>query len=121
LYSLISVCVSAGSTLEEAKELAKEALLDHVALLKEMGEEIPAPSTLDTIMEQQFRDSVAFLVNLPSQRIVRVNVTFPEDVLAVIDRQAQNCHLSRSAFLTHAARWYKESINPHTSQPVRKR
>jgi predicted RNase H-like HicB family nuclease len=42
-------CVTAGSTLEEARSMAAEALALHVAGMREDGEEVPEPSTLDDL------------------------------------------------------------------------
>ena len=97
-------CITAAPTLVEAKAEAKEALLVHIEVMKEVGESIPAPSTLDDVMqEKEYRDAVAFLVEVPSSRSVRVNVTFTEESLAMIDRRARRSHLTRSAFLAKAA------------------
>jgi predicted RNase H-like HicB family nuclease len=59
-------CITAGRTLDEAKEMAREALTGHIALMREAGESLPEPSTLDLVMsDPQFRDgAAAFLVNL---------------------------------------------------------
>src|SRR5579862_2542020 len=81
-------CITAGKTLDEAKDMAYEALLEHVTLLKEMNETIPQPSSLDDIMSSDANhEAVAFLVTMPSQKSVRVNVTFPEDILHLIDHK----------------------------------
>ena len=97
-------CVSAGKTLEEAQVMAQEAITTHRELLKEMGESVPLPSSLDEIMaDKQNQDAVAVLVRIPTDKTVRINVTFPEDVLEIIDRRASHYHLSRSAFLAEAA------------------
>ncbi len=97
-------CISAGKTLEEAQKMAQEALSNHRELLKEFGETIPAPSNLDEIMaDKENQGAVAVLVQIPTHKTVRVNVTFPEDVLEIIDRRASHYHLSRSAFLAEAA------------------
>ena len=97
-------CVSAGETLEEAKAMAQEAVINHMSLLKEMHEQVPAPTTLEEIMScPENRSAIAFLVEVPSHHTVRINITLPEDVLAIIDRRAQRLNLSRSAFLVEAA------------------
>lgn len=97
-------CISAGETLEEAKLIAQEAIISHISVLKEMNELIPAPSTLEEIMSfPENRSAIAFLVHVPSNHSVRINITLPEDVLSVIDRRAKRLHLSRSAFLAEAA------------------
>ena len=98
---------TAGHSLDEARALAEEALAFHVAGMLEDGEPIPEPSTLDAVMsDPEYRDGVVTLISLkPSaRRSVRVNVTLPEDVLAEIDRYAENHGLSRSGFLAQAAK-----------------
>lgn len=107
-------CVSAGETLEQVKVMAQEALISHIDLLKEMGELIPTPTTLEEIMMcSENRSTIAFVVDIPSDRTVRINITLPDDVLSVIDRRARKLHLSRSAFLAEAALHYgKPNIRP---------
>ena len=100
-------CVTAGHTLEEARILAQEALTLHVGGMLEDEQEIPAPSSLDRIMQDlETNDFIAVLAVAPSQspRAVRVNVTFPEDVLSAIDSYAEEHGLSRSGFLARAAK-----------------
>jgi len=100
-------CVTAGTTLDEARRLAAEALALHMEGMAEDGEMIPAPSPLAEIMsERENRDAVAFLVPAPSKstRVVRVNITMPEDVLAEIDRYAEGHGLTRSGLIATAAK-----------------
>ena len=99
--------VTAGSTLDEAREMAEEALAFHVEGLIEDGETLPQPSSLEVVMANpENKDGVAILVSLKaaSSRAVRINVTLPEDVLARIDAVAAAAGLSRSAFLAKAAK-----------------
>ena len=59
-------CVSAGRTLEEAQIMAQEALTTHRELLKEMGEPVPLPTSLDEIMaDKNNHDAIAVLVHVP--------------------------------------------------------
>lgn len=91
-------------TLDEVKPLAKEALIERIELMKEIGEPIPEPSSLDAIMQDaDNHDAVAFLVDAPTSKIVRVNVCFPEDLLQLIDKSAKKSHMSRSAYLVSLA------------------
>jgi predicted RNase H-like HicB family nuclease len=98
-------CVTAGSTLEEAREMAAEALALHIAGLLEDGEEIPEPSTLDELRDDPaMRGAVAFLVTpLESERTVRINITARESQLAEIDSRARAAKMSRSAFMVQRA------------------
>lgn len=56
-------CITAGQTLEEAKNMAREALTGHIAVMRDGGDPIPDPSSLDMVMRHpEFRGGVAFLV-----------------------------------------------------------
>src|SRR5262249_11884994 len=84
--------VTAGTTLDDARAMAEEALALHVEGLLEDVEPIPEPSTLEEIMsDPDNRSGVAILVSLKSgqPKAVRVNVTLPADVLEQIDRYAE--------------------------------
>jgi len=101
-------CITAGSTIDEAKDLAQEALAFHLEGLLADGDRIPAPSRLEDILaDPQNADAVAFLVvpvHLPASKTVRVNISVPEDTLRQIDAAAKQRGLSRSSFLVQAAR-----------------
>ncbi len=99
-------CVTAGSTLDEARAMADEALRFHVDGMLEDRESLPEPQSLEAIMADPANlEAVAFLVDLPDSptRTVRVNVTLPEPILRRIDDWAKSHGLSRSAFLAEAA------------------
>ena len=99
-------CITAGSTLEEAKEMAREVLPFHIEGMQEDGESIPEPMTLDDAMRHEFAEGAQafFLIEVPlDDPIVRANITVPKGILDRIDRYAKEHHLSRSAFLTQAA------------------
>ena len=100
-------CVTAGGTLDEAREMAREALAFHVRGMREDGEDLPRPSSLDAVMAlPDFADGVAILVALPQARPknVRVNIMLPEEDLRAIDAKAREEGVSRSSFLLRAAR-----------------
>jgi len=97
-------CFSAGDTLEEARVNAHDALKGHLAMLAEDGDPIPAPSALETIMARpEYGDAAALLVSVPDQHSVRLNISFPSDLVAKVDTYAKARHMSRSAFLAMAA------------------
>ncbi len=96
-------CVTAGGTLEVARQRAAEALRFHIDGMREDGDTIPEPSRLDTVVrDADNRDAVAVLVDVPGShaRSVRVNIMLPEEVLQAIDKASAN----RSRFLADAAR-----------------
>ena len=99
--------ITAGTTLEDARSMAEEALTLHVEGLIEDREAIPEPSTLDEVMSNpDNRDGVAILVAVKTEapKCIRVNVTLPEDILNKIDKTADRQGVTRSAFLARAAK-----------------
>lgn len=99
--------VTAGTTLDEARDMAEEALALHIEGLLEDGEAIPEPSTLEQVMaDPDNRSAVAILVSARSDqpKVVRVNVTLPEDVLEQIDTYAEAHGFTRSGLLAQAAK-----------------
>jgi predicted RNase H-like HicB family nuclease len=100
-------CVTAGSSLEEARAMAQEALELHIEGMLEDGEAIPEPSTLDAVMSDAAnRDAVAFLVPISDQKAkaVRVNITLPDFILKAIDQQAAESGHTRSGYIAWLAR-----------------
>ncbi|MBI5570179.1 MAG: type II toxin-antitoxin system HicB family antitoxin [Desulfomonile tiedjei] len=98
-------CITAGRTLEEAHRRASEVLQFHIRGMREDGDPIPEPSSLDRVMADPANaDAVPFLVTVPDTKTKRVNITVPEHELQAIDECAQRHNLSRSAFLLEAAK-----------------
>jgi predicted RNase H-like HicB family nuclease len=101
-------CVTAGSSIDEAKDMAKEALAGHVQTMIDYGDNILAPSRLESIMaDPENADVIAFLVVTvpdPNPKSVRVNITVPENTLRQIDAAAKKLGMSRSSFLVRAAK-----------------
>lgn len=107
-------CITAGKTIDEAKDMAQEALSGHIRVMDEFGEKIPDPSNLEKVMSLSDDEKFVafFIVSAPDKksRKVRVNITVPEEELNQIDSFAKQQGMTRSAFLIKAA---KETI--HTS------
>jgi predicted RNase H-like HicB family nuclease len=99
--------ITAGTTLDDARAMAEEALAFHIQGISEDGDPIPEPSTLESVMANRgSRDAVAFLVRVkrPAAKTVRVNVTMGEETLAAIDHYAETHGYTRSGLLVQAAR-----------------
>jgi predicted RNase H-like HicB family nuclease len=93
---------SAGDTIQAAARNAETGLRGHLEMMVEAGEPIPDPSELDAIpRDDDIQEAARLLVRaeVPSSRIVRINVTLPEDLIRRIDARADN----RSKFLAVAA------------------
>lgn len=100
-------CITAGRSLDEAREMAAEALALHLEGMADAELAVPEPSSLEAVMaDPENRDAVAFLVPAPAgqDKAVRVNITLPERTLAEIDRYTRAHGTNRSAFLAEAAR-----------------
>lgn len=99
--------ITAGSTLDEARAMAAEALAFHLEGVAEDGEAVPEPSSLEEIMAvAENRGGVAVLIPAPAEQVksVRINITLPADVLNAIDQHAEREGFTRSGFLAQAAK-----------------
>ena len=104
-------CFSAGDTLDDALSSAQEAIECHVEGLLMDGEPLPASKPLQAHQANEtFAAGTWALVDVDmsklSDKSVRVNITMPARVLAVVDAAASRAGESRSALLTHAALEY---------------
>jgi predicted RNase H-like HicB family nuclease len=87
-------CSTTGKTIDEAKDLADEALLLHLEGMREDGEQLPVPSNLeDIVADPENADAVAFLVvSIPDTQgkaKKRINITVPEETQRRIDAAAR--------------------------------
>ena len=100
-------CVTAGKDLIEIHRLAQEALVFHIAGMREDGETLPAPTSYEHIAtDPAFADAKAFIsvqVKGNLVRAVRVNITIPDNMLVKIDKAAKKRGVNRSSFLVQAA------------------
>ena len=105
-------CITAGSSLEEACRMAAEALSLHIAGMRQDGERLPRPSTLDELRnDPAMKGAVAFLVEAAEpERIVRINITVREGQLSEIDSRARAARLSRSAYMVHQSLGKKTGV-----------
>jgi len=71
--------ITAGKDLDDARDMAEEALALHIEGLLEDGESIPSPSSLEEIMADPANTgAVAILVTATTGTVKRVNITMPE-------------------------------------------
>ncbi len=104
-------CVSDGGTIDEAIRRGAEALAFHVEGMIQDGEDIPAPRTVQAVEADhgldEWRESavvcfVPLILDKGSPR--RVNVSLDYGLLQAIDDEANRRGMTRSAFLSSAAR-----------------
>ncbi|WP_025235839.1 type II toxin-antitoxin system HicB family antitoxin [Mannheimia sp. USDA-ARS-USMARC-1261] len=103
-------CFSAGDTLEEAFNNAKEAILFHIETLIEDGEVIPQPTALENHKNNpEYKDFIFALVDVDLTHLMgkteKINVTLPSLLIRRIDEfVAKNpVYKTRSGFLAQVA------------------
>jgi predicted RNase H-like HicB family nuclease len=101
-------CVGAGATPEAAIFDATHALRDVFTHKQSSGAALPSASTLAAVLASGELEPGETTVLIPllidAGRTVRANLTFDAGLLAVIDEEALQRGLTRSAFLASAAR-----------------
>ena len=104
-------CFSAGDTLDEAIESAREAIECHVEGLLMDGEPVPLRASIEEYQtNEDYRGGVWAIVHVDisklSSKSRRINITLPERVLAIVDQAAVREGQSRSGLLARAALSY---------------
>lgn len=102
-------CFSAGDTMEEAMENARQAIDQHIEIMIEDGVAIPSARSLSEIQaDPEFLGWIWAVVDVPVEKYLgpaeKINITVPRLVLARIDEYAKSHGMSRSGFLVEAAR-----------------
>ncbi len=104
-------CVSEGETIDEAYRRGAEALAFHVEGMIEDGERIPEPRSIEAISADPslaaWREGavigfIPLILDKGSPR--RVNISLDYGLLRAIDAEAERRGMTRSAFLSSAAR-----------------
>ena len=104
-------CFSAGSTLDEALAMAREAIELHLGGLIEEGMPVPRPGKIEQHQrDPRYKGGTWAVVSVdPASlrvRAKRVNITLPERVLDAVDRRAAAEGETRSGLLARAAAQY---------------
>ncbi len=101
-------CITAGKTVDDAKDMAQEALEGHIAVMVDEGLTLPAPSSLEDVLKDgDYKNAAAYFivsVKLPKKEPVRFNASMDADLLILIDKKAQQFGMTRSGFIAEAAR-----------------
>jgi len=105
--------IASGDSIEEVVADAEAALVVALEVMHEDGSEIPEPSLIDHVAELEDAKDARAIVLVEArfaEPTVRVNTTIPASLVARIDREAQRRGMSRSAFLSEAARAALRSV-----------
>ncbi|HEY8053715.1 MAG: type II toxin-antitoxin system HicB family antitoxin [Steroidobacterales bacterium] len=101
-------CFSAGDTVEDAFDMAREAIEAHCEVLAEDGKDLPEPRPMSEWQaSREYKAWTWGIVDVPVERFFgpaeKVNITVPGRLLKQIDQYAKKNGQTRSGFLTHAA------------------
>lgn len=104
-------CFSAGDTLDEALDMAEEAIFSHLELLLEDGEDIPTANPVSAHKDDpDYADGVWAVVDVDITPLLgkseKINVTLPHLLITKIDKivAANPKYKSRSGFLAEASK-----------------
>ena len=102
-------CTSGGDTLALAYSNAEEAILGHLNIMVEAGEELPQPGENPEAPHDLNGGDLVAMVRVDLSKLELFNkttpitVTIPLRTKALVDNAARQAGLSRSAFLARAA------------------
>ena len=100
--------------MDDAKDMAQEALAGHVGLMQEEGLILPNPSSLEIILkDKNYKEAVAyFIVEIKSSvpSLVRFNASMDSNLLSLVDKRAQELGMTRSGFFAAVVR---KELNPN--------
>ena len=92
-------CVTVGKNLEEAKEMAQEALQFHVDGMLQDGEDLPKMKTLDEIKKKYKKAEIFLVVAVKIKtKATRINISIDEKLLRKLDKFLLNSNETRSSF-----------------------
>lgn len=102
-------CYSAGDTLDEVFENAKEAIELWVETVIEDGGQLPACKTLtEHQANPDYQGWIWSVIDVPVEKYLgpaeKINITMPKLLLHWVDDYAKTHGMTRSGFLAHAAR-----------------
>jgi len=104
-------CFSAGSTIEEAINMAQEAAECHIEGILIDSEPIPAPSDIDVHKNNpDYKDGIWALIDIDISKLSleseQINITIPERLVRIIDQYAKKYGSSRSGLVAQAVSEY---------------
>lgn len=99
-------CFSAGDTLEEALDNAREAVATWLESQLDNGEAVPASKTVDAYFKD-FAGWIPSMVDIDLADVLgeaeRINISLPKRVIRRLDAQAEKANTNRSAYIAKLA------------------
>ncbi len=103
----LSGCYSAGSSIDEAMSMAKEAIECHIEGMLLDGEVIPSIAAIEDHKEiPEYKDGIWGIVEVDISKLSvkskRINITIPGELLHAVDQYAKKHGETRSGLLAQA-------------------
>ena len=100
-------CFSAGTTMDEAMTMAREAIECHIGGLLLDGDPLPALQSLEIHQENpEYAGGIWCIVDIDisqfDDHVVRVNIKLPRRILRTVDACAKRMGETRSGFIARA-------------------
>ncbi len=104
-------CYSAGSDIDEAMSMVKEAIECHLEGMLIDGEPIPKIVPIEKHQQNiEYKDGIWGIIEIDLSKLSvkskRVNITIPENLLHTVDQYAKQHGETRSGLLTQAVTEY---------------
>lgn len=104
-------CFTAGSTIDEALAMAKEAIEAYLEQIIEQGKLTPPTSPIEALhRKREYKGGTWALVTIDESTLrvkaKRINITIPERILDAIDRYAEKAGQTRSGLIVQAVMEY---------------
>jgi predicted RNase H-like HicB family nuclease len=108
-------CFSAGETIDEAMEQAREAIECHLEAMLQEGEAIPTLRPIEQHRTNpEYAGGIFAFVDVDINKLAgvseRINITIPKLILRKIDAYAKKASLARSTFIANAALEYIKNL-----------
>lgn len=99
-------CFSAGDTLDEALDNAREAVAAWLESQLDHGEGVPTPTAIDAHLKD-YNGWLPSIVEVDMDEILgeseRINISLPKRVIRRLDAQAEKANVNRSAYIAKLA------------------
>jgi predicted RNase H-like HicB family nuclease len=114
-------CVCTGGTVQESAMNAETALFSYLEGMVHGGRSPPRPSRLDDICRSRKTGELAFMLIRAEigPKVVRINISLDEAILARADRQAATQGFTRSGYLASLIR--NDTARMAAPKPKRRR
>ena len=100
----INGCCSQAENIQDAFQMAKEALQLHIDSLVDNIKEIPEPKITADDIDKSKTVTMFYIDAIIPKPPVKATISLNPDILSVIDNEAKKMGFTRSGFISYAAK-----------------